>query len=173
MQIYQKVNMNYCNIRKGYAGFLNEWDWEVFCTLSFNRYVDFNTASKQVKRWLRGKGMRTRLSNIKFACVLILSNPHNETPHVHMLMISDPRYPRRLTDISNRLFKFIVFSWDHGSCKMEKVWDGEGISNYTARMKNITLWDPDRWEFQFFRPRLFGRLRRCPRVKQFQIHFKN
>jgi hypothetical protein len=168
MKIYHETNIDYHRLGKSWAGFLSDWDWEMHFTLSFIYKVDFGTAVKEVKRWFRE--LRRVLSEIKYAGVLIFSNPHNETPHVHILLVSDPQYPRRLTDVSRLLRTFMVFSWENrfvesnwvkGTCRIDKVWDSGGISNYIAKPKNITLWDPDRWEFHYYRLDLLKRLRRC------------
>lgn len=122
--------------------------------------MDLNAASRAVKQWLRDN--RCRFRNIKHAGIIIVSNPHNEIPHVHMLMISDPCYPRRLQDIHKMKLKYAEYSWDKGSCRILKVSDGAGISSYVSKMKNISLWDPDRWEFDYYRSSLLERLRRFP-----------
>jgi len=160
MQIDNEIIIDYHNIRKGYADFLNDWNWELFCTLSFNHKVDFSTAKKDVKRWL--KNHKNVFRKIKYAALLLFSNPRNKTPHVHILMISDPRYPERLTDIYPLLLQFIEYSWIKGTCRIEKVWDSRGISYYVTKMKNITLWDAERWDIDYYRPKLLVRLRRFP-----------
>ena len=151
--------MNYHDIRQGYAGFFESWDWELHVTLSFDRRLDFRSACMIVKRWL--KDYRHRFWRIKFAGIMILSNPHDEYPHVHMLLTSDQRYPNTLSNMFLIELKFVELTWreQEGTCKITKGWNNETICRYVSNYKNIILWDPDKWELELYRPKVLEQLR--------------
>lgn len=150
---------DYYKIKYGYAEFLNRFNWELHFTFSFNRNLNLSAAQVEVRKYL--KRTRHRFSKIKYAGIILATNPHNEVPHIHMLLTSDPRYPRRLTDISSTIIKFIGFSWDLGTCEITTCnqWENETISWYLTKRKNLPLHDPDRYEIYFYRPNLLKQLR--------------
>ena len=87
-------------IRYCYKDWLNQWPWEVHMTFYFANYVDFGIAAKQVKQWIGFH--KTTFKRIKYAGLIILANPHYDSPHAHAhaLLTSDPNYPRTLSDMN-------------------------------------------------------------------------
>ena len=173
--------MNLLEVRKGYADLIGRWDWEFHLTLTFGKKIPFESAFKEVKKYL-GRISR-RNNDIRFAGLIFLSNPNNTFPHIHCVLMSDPNYPRTLKNIP-RLVLLLEWKDLHGDFwekqmywryrgktpfqyRMIRIttnnqWNAEIISYYIAKPKNIILRDPDRWEFQYYRPELLKKLRRCP-----------
>jgi hypothetical protein len=166
--------INYPDKKKGYFKLFYQWDWEFFFSFSFDTQVDSGQAFKEVKRWI--KYQRHRFGKIKFGCIMIFSNPNDDNPHVHMLAASDPRYPRRLTDISFNIHRFIQSSWEHDplnhkkkpwedrTCRIttNRQWTNEKICNYVSKLKNITLHKPDNWHIDYYRKSVLENLKVRP-----------
>jgi len=160
--------MVYMNeIRKDYQDLINQWSWELHITFHFANYVDFGTATKQVKQWI--KFHRSTFKGIKFAGLILLSNGHHDTPHAHVLLTSDQNYPRTLSDINPITLKLLERHWDIGSCKITtcRDWSNETISKYLAKEKNISLYNPDNWDLEYYRPNVLKGLKKVNDIIRF------
>jgi hypothetical protein len=149
-------------IRSGYQELLNRWAWEVHMTFYFANYVDFGIAVKQVKQWIGFHKITFKC--IKYAGLILLANPRYDSPHAHVLLTSDPNYPRTLSDIRPISLNLLEHWWNKGSCKITtfRDWDNHKITTYLTKEKNISLYNPDRWDIYFIRPNLLLRLNRSP-----------
>ena len=47
--------MNLLGVRKGYADLIGRWDWEFHLTLTFGKKIPFESAFKEVKKYLKKK----------------------------------------------------------------------------------------------------------------------
>jgi hypothetical protein len=173
---YPNVTFDQQQVRQAYETLLSRWKWELHITLSYYRRVDSRYVFRDAKFLLHK--FRRKFPKIKFAAVLIYSIYQNNHPHVHILMTSDQSYPKTLSDLDwarnrkeglgyTRYGKHILdrinLLWescmsDKATCKVTKDWSNEIICSYIAKSKNITIWDADRWEFDYYRPNLLKRL---------------
>ena len=171
MNSYPEIIIDQQKIKKSFSHFFNYWNWELHLTFSFHRHVNSRLAFKEVKRWLKKK--RHRFRKIKFGALIIYSNPNYDNPHAHMVAVSDPRYPRRLTDISPKLLRFIELSWELNpfnnrkkywedrTCRIttNEQWSNKTLCNYVSKPKNIPLLKPDQWDIDVYRAPLLEVLR--------------
>ena len=163
---YPEVIVDQQKMRKAYEAFLNHWHWELHITLSYFRRVDSRYAFRDAKVLLNEA--RHMFRNIKFTAILIYSIYLKDNPHVHILLTSDKNYPKSLSDLDYKPFgkdslDWIDLYWQHwkedeATCKVTKDWSNEIICRYISNSKNITVWDADRWEFDYYRPNLLKRL---------------
>lgn len=146
-------------IRINYQNLINQWSWEIHITFHFANYVECGIATKQVKHWLKLHCNTFR--GIKYAGLILLSNRHFDKPHVHALLTSDQSYPRTLFDINPITLKLLEGHWNKGSCKITtcREWDNQTISRYLAKEKNISLYNPDNWDFDYYRPNVLKDLK--------------
>jgi hypothetical protein len=111
---YPNIPINHHTVRQEYKKFFSYWNWELFITLSFHHRVDFATAIKDTKTWL--KDYRHKMRGIKFAGIIQVVHYIGDSPHVHVLLTSDPAYPRTLKDLdSDKSFyplNLMVSSWE-------------------------------------------------------------
>jgi len=107
-------------LRRDFKKFLCNWNWELFITLSFNHRVNFSTAIKETKTWL--SLYRTKLKGIKFAGIIMVVLYLGDHPHVHVLLTSDPAYPRTLSDHDRDNWKspinLMQMNWDLSMSKI-------------------------------------------------------
>ena len=163
---YPNVIVDQQQMRKAYETFLNQWNWELHITLSYYRCVDSSYVLRDAKVLLNEA--RHRFRKIKFAAVLIYSIYLKDSPHAHILLTSDKNYPKSLGDLDWYNFGTDNLDWidlywqqwkaDEATCKVTKDWTNEIICSYIAKSKNITVWDADRWEFDYYRPNLLKKL---------------
>lgn len=155
-------------VRNKYTELLNEWQWELHATINFGRKVQFGTATQYAKQWLHL--IRREYKNLRFAAVLFVSNPHDDVPHVHILLISDPRYAMRLSDVPMKRLEKLCKE----DCKITsyREWSNDKISAYVSKEKNLHLYNPDKGGIDFFRPNLLKKLR-SRRTNQSMYHYQN
>ena len=170
MTSFPKLIIDQQQMRKAYETFLSQWNWDLHITLSYFRRVDSGYVFKDAKLLL--KEARHRIRNIKFAGILIYSIYNKDNPHVHILLTSDKSYPKSLADLPlvnlSKDFRKESLDWiecywelwkaDEATCRVTKGWSNEIICKYISKSKNITLWDPDRWDFEYYRFNLLMRL---------------
>lgn len=151
-------------IRDQFKSFLSRWNWELHATLTFsdNEHVTLTNAAHHVKRWL-GK-IRRNIKQSKFAAVIVISSPNRDIPHVHCLIVSDPRFRNSLLELSINVYESLWLEtrkklYDpQFTISMCNQWDQKTITRYVTRSKNITLWDADRWDIHIYRPNLLKQL---------------
>ena len=176
MFTFPNVIVDQQQVREAYETLFSRWRWQLHITLSYYRRADSRYVFRDAKYLL--KEMRSRFPRIKFAAVMIYSIYKNDNPHVHMLLTSDPSYPKTLCDLDSagerklslsamRRDKYLLdrinILWEScmsnkATCKITKDWSNEVICRYVEKPKNITTWDADRWEFEYYRPNLLNEL---------------
>ena len=160
----QNIPIYHYRVRKDFKKLLFNWNWELFITLSFIHKVTFGTAIKETKTWL--KHSRQILEKIRYAGIIQVVHYLGDNPHIHVLLTSDPAYPRTLKDLDwvdelKSPINLMESSWDLskiGTCKIIPVYDNAGVCRYLARPKNFITWDSDRWDFHCYRPNLLKKL---------------
>ena len=150
--------MDYKELEINFAEFINQWDWELHVVLTFKQNVSFNTAVKHAKPWLCK--IKENNSEIKFGAILLTSRPTTNHPHIHCLMVSDPRYPKRLLDIPLAELERVWPYMCHITTKDE--WTNRVISNYFAKSHNFMPHRPNDWDFHYFRKNLMNQLKTVP-----------
>lgn len=154
-----------------YTEFLSQWDWDLHLTFYFHELrkykpVSLDYAIQKVKAFLgreRSKGFR----QIKYAGIVVgvggmaggPGNVKRVSTHCHVLLVSDPNYPRRLSGLSDDDLIDIELRWKHGELLIKKVYFSKGICGYLASSRNIDFRNPDTWTIEFFRPRVLGLLK--------------
>ena len=114
MNHYTEIPINHHEVRKDFKKFLAGWNWELFITLSFHQKVTFGTAIKETKTWLNY--YRHRLKEIKYAGIIQVVHYIGDHPHIHLLLTSDPAYPRTLNDHDRD-------NWKSPINLMQMMWD--------------------------------------------------
>ena len=141
---------------------INSWSTWTFCfvweEIAFpTEYVSakLTSAIASGKQWLNR--IKQQVPNTRFGAVLFASNPKNENPHLHVLMISDPRYKRKLIDVPTHYLELICKE----NCRIttQKEWSNDTITNYLAKEKNLHLNNPDQGAFDVFRINLLNELK--------------
>ena len=144
-------------IRKGYEKFISGWNWELFATLTFPSEMKFSneTAFRRTTGWL--KKINTEYPGIRFAGIIFYTSTYTDFRHVHCMLISDPSYPKRLRQIPPRELEAL---WKH-SCQISRNNHRiVSIAEYIASIRNMNLYDQDRWDMQFYRKNLLYKLKR-------------
>jgi hypothetical protein len=132
-------------------------------TLFFRHPVTSGQAFRDATRLLHFN--RHRFRKIKLAGIMMFVISPGNTYHLHMLLTSDPTYPKTISDLNwnkvrttPRWLAFYWQQWDKGSCKVKKA-DNEGkISGYLTSWKNLRLADPDKWDFRYYRQKVLEKL---------------
>ena len=104
-------------IKESYSEFLNRYNWDAFVTLEYPKPVGRETAVKMALGFLHE--IRRSYSQLKFAGILHIVHPEKEKPHIHILLISDHKYPINLLTV-------------HES-EVERLWPYQYVSGVRSR----------------------------------------
>lgn len=144
--------------KKAWKSFLKRTQWEVFITFTFERNPrNFIEAYRMVKSYF--DKVRKQYSSIQFGALSVaLIDKYNleGTIHIHSLLYSNKRYPKRVTDLINDQDLNILEShWlENGLLTIDKIYNVEGVCSYIAD-KNIRFDADDAWELFQYRPSIF------------------
>ena len=155
----------------GYREFLRQWDWDLHLTFYFHelrkyKLVSLDYAIRKVKAFLWSE-RRKGFNQIRYAGIVvgvgggmtgITDHGKKLSTHCHVLLVSDPKYPRRLSFDDESLIDIEV-RWKHGGLEIKRVYLSIGLCAYIASSKNMDLRYPDTWSIDFFRPGLLGLLK--------------
>jgi len=122
-------------------------------TLAFPSNKGRGKAEAETRIFLRKIAKTYKL---KLAGVLILHRGMYNY-HIHLLLISDLRYP-------NNLLKYLpdafILYWEHqAKATTSEQWTTEQIAGYVSNKFNIDLLRPDDWDILYFRPRLLEKMK--------------
>ena len=161
---YQNVIIPHHDLRMSFSEFLSRWRWEAFITLSFHRSVNNRTAIKEAKKLL--KACKSKFKKMRCAGLILSTTSLAGSPHVHILLTSDQRYPQTLGNHDwnsikspTKWIEYYWRYWEKGTCKITRGWRQDVICNYLAKFKNFPTWDSDRYEIDFYKPKLLLRLK--------------
>jgi len=152
--------------RKEFAEYLNQWKWDWHLTYRFYKYQDQNAAFEFCSGILNY--LRRALPTARFAGLMLYTNPDFDNPHVHTLLISDPRYPKTLLSSGWRTFgdpksiaQIYLAHVNIGSYAITDSgrWSQEDVCRYLAKKKNFLLEKPDQWDIKAYRPALLEKLK--------------
>jgi hypothetical protein len=143
-------------IRKLYKDFLSNWDWDLHITLTFRRVFPYDVALGEARRYLWR--VKRRCRKARFGGIILLADPHRFGPHLHILLVSDPSYPKTLLDFPADWLELL---WTRRiRITTRRQWSNETISGYPVSHKNIRHFDSDNYRMEFYRLGLLSRLRR-------------
>jgi hypothetical protein len=148
-----------------YTIFLSQWSWDLHMTFYFHetrryRPVNLDYAIRKVKAFLWCE-KRKGFNQIRYAGIVvgvgggmigITDHGKKVSTHCHVLLVSDPKYPKRFSGLSDADLVNIEIGWSHGELLIKRVYFNKGICGYLASDKNMDLRYPDTWTIEFFRP---------------------
>lgn len=147
---------------------LSSWDWEFHITLSFNSKVSSKTAFTEVKRMLNycRKG-KYSFNQMKVGAILLYYIGKGNNHHVHVTLVSDPTYPKTLSQIDRSKFSVIGtmdLYWSFiGRIKVDKAYDLKGLCIYLG-YKNFNPSDMERSDFDYWHLPVLMKLKRNQRT---------
>jgi len=158
-------------LNEAYADLFNRYQWELHITLAFNHEWSLSEAEREARIWL--KSQLHRFKKIRYGGIMIITNPYNLRPHIHIALASVQSYPRTLSDLNDNVLRLIESSWElypfknpkkfrkkmrkkfweDRSCKITTWCQGNSLplSVYLANEKNTLLDKPDSWTLEFIK----------------------
>jgi len=143
------------DIAKQYQNFLGEWQCHL--TLSFRRQHHLHSAMKQARTYLNRIGRNN--PKMRFTAA-ILATTGTGRNHVHVLILSDEKYPLTFKQIS--LYTLEQEWKEIGTIELStsEEWTNDTITEYLTKKKNLNLHNPDSYDLSFYRPQLLRQFQR-------------
>jgi hypothetical protein len=161
---FPKIIIYHDKLRNSFSEFFNMWNWESHITLSFNHSVDSRSAIRDTKLLL--KYCKSKFKKMKVAGVILYTISPGDSPHVHILLTSDQRYPQTIGNHDwnsirspTKWIEYYWRFWKKGTCEITRGWRQNVICNYLSKPKNFPTWNSDRYEIDSYRPELLKRLK--------------
>lgn len=146
-------------VRQGYQDLFQRWNWDLFLTLTFNSRVRMERAEKKVRILFK---LIKETCKVKFAALFLFAKVEQGSFHIHALIVFDKSFNKNLdlTDFQTFFLNYLATHWK-GQCSLSEY---EGLSDrripkYLSKEKNISLFNPDNWDFGIYRKNLLERLR--------------
>jgi hypothetical protein len=170
---------------------LNEVEWQVFLTFWLPYIATPEHYEKEVNvffdRWLKRAALLGDLKGMKIAgmSIVVNHNPGQAFPgidlyHCHLLLTSDPGYPRNLSDVSEKRLKMAIETywnwlwqiydgkyefrlprWFEQPAKLRKIdkFEIDHVAKYLSSGKNCSFRNPDKWQIFPHRGSVLERLK--------------
>jgi hypothetical protein len=159
-------------LRQAFIELYNQLPYEVFLTFSFGAQIGSIRAFREVNNFLKRFKKGAFFKEIKFCGINLFVISKLNQCHVHTLLISDPRYPRRLNQvdcsslrsryITSLVWEYPQIFWEdilkNGSFRYKDIYDLKILGRYLASEKNMNFFDMDKFNLGFFRHKMLCQL---------------
>lgn len=135
------------------TNFLNEWDWDLFVTLTFRGRHNHKYAENEFVEWVRSIYVEDQ---IRVAIAGVIYSTKTQT-HIHVGMIPVNIDIIDAIAIVDSLGGIWENRWRHGISSVELVMDREKAARYIQ--SHMSTFSPDAWDFVYYNKRLLWKLR--------------
>jgi hypothetical protein len=157
---------------QAYIELYNQLPYEVFATFSFKSQVGSIEAFRKVNNFLKRCKKAGVFKRVKFCGLHLYVVSILKQCHVHTLLISDPKSPRRFNRIDNSSIRSRLqteICWQHiqnfwegtykyGSCRCKDIYDLNELGEYLTLKKNMNFFDIESFDIGFYRHKMLCHL---------------
>jgi hypothetical protein len=153
---------DYRNTKKPYVLELTGWKWEFFVTIHLhNRSLAFDAVGHRCLKWFHF--IKKRYPKIVFAGrIYVIRHEFHEYPHAHILMVSNPDDPMRLSDLSRTEIDLLQNSFigPDVNCQIDEITKGTEaqVADYIYDERNAHVRKPDCWMLYPYRNELLEKI---------------